>query len=119
MRGLRLEDDLRGRTHSDLDRFALGGVDVQVFSVFCGDKYTNEGGFSVANAQIDVLEETIARNSNRMQLVTGYAELQRVVEQKKLAAIIGVEEGHMIERKRVVKGKSGSERVDLGGWCRI
>src|SRR3546814_20914179 len=32
-----------------------------------------------------------------MQLVTGYAELQRVVEQKKLAAIIGVEGGHMIE----------------------
>src|SRR3546814_11130692 len=98
MRGLRLEDDLRGRTHSDLDRFALGGVDVQVFSVFCGDKYTNEGGFSVANAQIDVLEERIARNSNRMQLVTGYASLQRVVEQKMLAATIGVDGGPKMGR---------------------
>lgn len=96
MRGLKLEDDLRGKAHSDLGRFAAGGVDVQVFSVWCGDKYTSEGGFERANAEIDVLEKTIARNAARMELVTSYEELRRVVEQKKLAAIIGVEGGHMI-----------------------
>lgn len=97
MQGLKLEDDLRGKAHSDLERFARGGVDVQVFSVWCGDKYTSEGGFQRANAEIDVLEKTLARNRDRMELVTTYAGLQRAVEQGKLAALIGVEGGHMID----------------------
>lgn len=97
MRGLKLEDNLRGRAHSDLDRFEQGGVDAQVFSVWCGDDYTDGGGFKVANDQIDALEKTIARNATRMELVTNYAQLQRAVERDKLAALIGVEGGHMIE----------------------
>ena len=97
MQGLKLEDDLRGKAHSDLNRFARGGVDVQVFSVWCGDRYTHEGGFERANAQINVLERTISRNAARMELVTDYAELKRAVEQGELAAIIGVEGGHMID----------------------
>ena len=35
MEGLNIEDDLIGRTHSDLTRFKKGGVDVQVFSIWC------------------------------------------------------------------------------------
>lgn len=97
MQGLKLEDDLRGKTHTDLDRLARGGVDVQVFSVWCGDKYTIEGGYARANAEIDVLMETVGRNASRMELVTDYAELRRAVEQGKLAALIGVEGGHMID----------------------
>lgn len=97
MDGLRLEDDLRGKAHSDLDRFESGGVDVQVFSVWCGDEYTHEGGFRRANSEIDVLEETIRRNTARMELVRDYQELKNATDQGKLAAIIGVEGGHMID----------------------
>jgi hypothetical protein len=30
-----MDNDLRGKTHSDLARFKQGGVDVQLFSVWC------------------------------------------------------------------------------------
>lgn len=99
MRGRKLEDDLRGKAHTDLDRLQQGGVNVQVFSVWCGEKFTHEGGFREANRQIDVLEETIRRNSGRMALVTDASGLTRAVKQGKLAAVIGVEGGHMIEER--------------------
>ena len=35
MKGLNFEEDLRGKTHSDIDRFRKGGIDLQVFSIFC------------------------------------------------------------------------------------
>lgn len=99
MRGLHLEDDLRGRAHTDLARLREGGVDVQVFSVWCGAKYTREGGFARALAEIGVLEETVRRNASEMQLVTDAEMLGNALEQGKLAAIIGVEGGHMIEER--------------------
>ena len=34
-KGFVFDTDLRGKTHSDLARWKQGGLDVQVFSVFC------------------------------------------------------------------------------------
>lgn len=97
MNGLLLDTDLRGKTHSDLARFAEGGVDVQVFSVWSSEKYGKGKGFAYANRQIDSLYAIAARNSSRMMMVTTPKELKRAVKQKKLGAMIGVEGGHMIE----------------------
>lgn len=84
--------------HSDLDRWREGGVDVQFFSVFTGPKARNaEGVFKDAMEQIDSLEQIAARNPGRMVLAKSYRDVQRAVKQKKLAALIGVEGGHMIE----------------------
>jgi membrane dipeptidase len=35
-KGVRVDQDLTGKTHSDLDRWKKGGLDVQIFSVYCG-----------------------------------------------------------------------------------
>jgi membrane dipeptidase len=94
-KGYSFDNDLQGKAQSDLNRFKKGGVDVQIFSIWCDGKDTLP--FAIANRQIDTLYATIARNPNRMRIVTNPAELQKAVRDKKLAAMIGVEGGHMIE----------------------
>jgi len=97
MQGQLLDSDLRGKTHSDLARFQQGGVDVQVFSVWSSEKYGAGKGFAYANRQIDSLYAIVARNKDKMMLVTNPKELKQAVKQNKLGAMIGVEGGHMIE----------------------
>lgn len=99
MKGLSLEDDLRGKAHSDFTRFRLGGVDAQVFSVFCDGTYGPGKAFKEANAQIDALEAVARRNPDQMILVKSPGQLQMALRQQKLGALIGVEGGHMIEDK--------------------
>lgn len=97
MKGLSIEDNLRGKSHSDLARFRRGGVDAQVFSVFCDERFGKDTAFKYANIEIDSLEAIAARNPNKMILVKNPGQLQMAVRQQKLGALIGVEGGHMIE----------------------
>jgi membrane dipeptidase len=97
MRGLNIETDLSGKSHSDLARFKNGGVDVQIFSIFCDDRYGKGTAFKYANQEIDSLYAIANRNPDKMQLVTTPEELSQTVKQHKLAAMMGVEGGHMIE----------------------
>ena len=83
---------------SDLDRFKEGGVDVQFFSVWTGEKARNkEGFFKDANQEIDSLEFIILRNIDRMTPGYTFRDVKKGIRQKKLVALIGVEGGHMIE----------------------
>lgn len=92
-----MDDNLKGRTHSDLNRFKEGGVDVQIFSVWCdGNK---ENPFAWANREMDTLDAVVARNPDKIAIVRNTKELKRAVKQGKLAAMFGVEGGHMIEDK--------------------
>jgi len=97
MQGLNIATDLTGKTHSDLARFKKGGVDAQIFSVWCDETYGPGKAYHYANAEIDSLYAIIARNPNKIMLTRTPAELEQAVKQKKLAALIGVEGGHMIE----------------------
>lgn len=96
-KNVRFDDDLRGKTHSDLSRMRQGGVDVQVFSIFCGPEQKEPYAF--ANREIDSVYEWARRAPIRMTIVKTPGELERAVKAKKLAAMIGVEGGHMIEDK--------------------
>jgi membrane dipeptidase len=95
--GYDIGTDLTGKTHSDLARFKKGGVDVQVFSIFCDDSYGVGSAFHQANREIDSLYAIAARNPDKMEIVTDPAGLERAVKRHKLAAMLGVEGGHMIE----------------------
>ena len=77
----------------DLVRAKQGGLDVQVFSIWCDEK----GGFDMANRQIDSLYALIKRYPDKITLVNSAQQLENAVKQQKLAALIGVEGGHMIE----------------------
>lgn len=77
----------------DLVRAKEGGLDVQVFSVW--SDYT--GGFDLANREIDSLDALIKRHPNRIAKVRTAKELRMAVKDGKMAALFGVEGGHMIE----------------------
>jgi len=81
----------------DLVRAKEGGLDVQVFSIWCGEDYGKGTAFKFANREIDSLYALIKRNPDKMVLVRNAKELEKAVAQKKFAAMIGVEGGHMIE----------------------
>ncbi|MGN6435090.1 MAG: dipeptidase [Agriterribacter sp.] len=97
MEGLNIEKNLRGKTHSDIARFKKGGIDIQVFSVFCDDKFGKDTAYKFANIEIDSLYAIVSRNPAKMMMVTSPGELEKAVEEKRLGCMIGVEGGHMIE----------------------
>lgn len=97
LNGLDIGGNLNGKAHSDLDRFKKGGVDIQMFSVFCDEQYGAGTAFAFANREIDSLQAIILRNPGRMVTVNTPQELSRALKSKKLGCMIGVEGGHMIE----------------------
>src|ERR1043165_6137664 len=66
MRGLNIENDLTGKTHSDIARFKKGGVDVQVFSIFCDERFGKDTAFKFANIEMDSLYAIAQRNPASM-----------------------------------------------------
>lgn len=94
-KGISFDQDLTGKTNSDLARWKKGGLDVQLFSVYCDGDLKNP--FAFANREMDSLDAVVARNPDKIVKVAGYAELLKAVKQHKIAAMFGVEGGHMIE----------------------
>ena len=81
----------------DLVRAKEGGLDVQVFSIWCSGDYGHGSAYAYANREIDSLYALISRNPRRIQMVYNAHDLKNVVRHHKIAAMIGVEGGHMIE----------------------
>ena len=93
--GIVMDQDLKGKTHSDLIRWKKGGLDIQIFSVYCDGDAKNP--FAYANRAMDSLDAVALRNPDKIIKVSNYAEMLRAVQQHKIAAMFGVEGGHMIE----------------------
>jgi len=94
-KGFVFDNDLKGKTHSDLKRWKQGGLDVQFFSVWSDGNQVKPFEFAVR--QIDSLDAVIKRNPDKIVKVANSKELYKAVNQKKIAALMGVEGGHMIE----------------------
>ena len=94
-KGMVFDQDLTGKTNSDLARWKKGGLDVQLFSVYCDGDLKNP--FAYANREMDSLDAVVARNPDKIVKVANYVELIKAVKQHKIAAMFGVEGGHMIE----------------------
>lgn len=91
------DEHLKGKTHSDLQRMQKGGIDVQVFSVWCDGSYGKGEAFNRAIREIDTLYAVAARNPAKMKIVKNDNDLQDALQHHQLAALLGVEGGHMIE----------------------
>ncbi len=93
--GIVMDNDLRGKGHSDLARFKKSGLDLQIFSVYTDGSMQN--AYAYANREMDSLDAVIARNPGKIVKVFSHKEILSAVRQGKLAAMFGVEGGHMIE----------------------
>ncbi len=94
-KGVVFDQDLTGKTHSDLARWKKGGLDVQIFSVYCDGDMKNS--FAFANREMDSLDAVVSRNTAKIVKVATYDDVLKAVKQHKIAAMFGVEGGHMIE----------------------
>ena len=91
------DQDLKGITHSDMNRMKKGGVDIQIFSIFCDENYGMGTAFAFANREIDPLYAVVLRNPSKMMIVKTPEDLDAAVKAKKIGSMMGVEGGHMIE----------------------
>jgi membrane dipeptidase len=91
------DSDLSSMAHSDLKRMQEGGVSIQMFSIFCNERYGKGRAFKRALEQIDSLDAVVRRNPDKMMDVRDYKSLKKALKSGKLAAMKGVEGGHMIE----------------------
>lgn len=93
--GVSFDQPLRGKTHSDLQRMKEGGVDAQFFSIFCdGNK---DAPYAWANREIDTVLAWTYRNPGEMMQAFTASDIRKAAREKKLAVLLGVEGGHMIE----------------------
>ena len=98
-KGYDVGDRLAGKTHTDLGRLKQGGIDIQVFSVFCNQRYGAGTAFQYALREFDSLHNIAARYPESLLLAYTYNDLKAAIREKKIAAVAGVEGGHMIEDK--------------------
>lgn len=90
-----LLDDLKGKTHTDLKRLQQGGVDVQIFSIWCDGEEPQP--FARANREIDSVDAWINRSNGVMAKAFNSSDIAKAIKQKKIAIMTGVEGGHMME----------------------
>lgn len=96
-KGYDLGNNLRGITHTDLSRLKEGGVDIQIFSIFCNDRFGKGTAFNYALREMDTLLQVASRNPGKITIVNSDKQMKAAIRRGKIAAVPGVEGGHMIE----------------------
>ena len=80
----------------DIPRMKQGGLDAIFFSIWMPSKITGVEAVNRALVQIDCVREQVREHSNDLVLATTAAEIREARKQGKIAALMGVEGGHMI-----------------------
>src|SRR5277367_716945 len=80
----------------DIPRMREGGLRAIFFSVWIPSKITGPEAVRRALAQIDAIHEQVRKHSNDLVLVTTADGIRDAHKQGKIAALIGIEGGHMI-----------------------
>ncbi|HKM84305.1 MAG TPA: dipeptidase [Candidatus Acidoferrum sp.] len=80
----------------DIPRMRDGGLSALFFSIWIPSKITGSQAVKQALDQIDAVRETVRKHPNDLVLATTADEIRTAHAQNKIAALIGVEGGHMI-----------------------
>ncbi len=84
-------------SHMDFPRMREGGLDVQFWSIYTGKADQPGDAIRIALERIDAVHRLVQRYPGQTGLATTVAEIRELVAQGKLASLMGVEGGHMIE----------------------
>jgi membrane dipeptidase len=89
-----------GARHSDgsvdIPRMRAGGLSAIFFSIYISGTVTGPTAVQRALNQIGAVRETVARHPNDLVLCTTAEEIRRAKAANKIAVLMGVEGGHMI-----------------------
>jgi len=80
----------------DIPRMREGNLSAIFFSIWMPSKVTGAEAVDHALVQIDAVREQVRKHSNDLALATTAAEIREARKQGKIAALMGVEGGHMI-----------------------
>src|SRR5262245_16094536 len=80
----------------DIPRMREGGLDAIFFSIWMNGDVTGPPAVTRALDQIDAVREAVRTHPNDLVLATTAAEIRRAAAERKIAALMGVEGGHMI-----------------------
>jgi len=80
----------------DIPRMREGGLGAIFFSIWIPSKVTGPNAVNRALAQIDAVREQVRRHPKDLVLATTAGEIREARKNGKIAALMGVEGGHMI-----------------------
>ncbi|HJZ66104.1 MAG TPA: dipeptidase [Candidatus Acidoferrum sp.] len=80
----------------DVPRMREGGLDAIFFSIWMSGKVTGPEAVERATKQINAVRDSVKKHPKEMTLATTAAEVRAAKKQGKIAALMGVEGGHMI-----------------------
>ena len=80
----------------DIPRMREGGLDAIFFSIWMSSKITGPEAVSRALTQIEAVREQVRTHPKDLVLATTASEVRAAHKQGKIAALMGVEGGHMI-----------------------
>lgn len=83
--------------HVDIPRLREGGLDAPFFSIWVPSSVTGPVAVKRALQQIDAVREQVRKHPRDLALATTVAEIRAAHQQGKIAALMGVEGGHMID----------------------
>ena len=95
--GSGLGDDTMG-SQTTLRKLREGEVDAQFFSIFIPPAYAQYGFAKRANELIDRLEQEIVEHSDQVEKAVSVEQIHRISQRGKIAALMGIEGGHAIEK---------------------
>lgn len=88
----------RSRTGSiDIPRMREGGLDALFFSIWMPGDVTGPVAVERALHQIDKVREAVRLHPKDLLLATSVADIRRAAAEDKIAALMGMEGGHMID----------------------
>jgi membrane dipeptidase len=84
-------------TQSDLPRFKEGGLDVQVFAIWISMGRISKS-YSFVKSQIERLRNIESENSSELEFANTYDDIIRIINEKNICGLIGIEGGTVIEK---------------------
>lgn len=83
--------------HVDIPRMREGGLDAVFFSIWMPGTLSGPEVVKRSLQQIDAVREQVRRHSEDLALATTASEVREAVGEGKIAALLGMEGGHMID----------------------
>src|SRR5262245_5719456 len=81
----------------DIPRMRDGGLDALFFSIWVPSDVTGPPAVKRAFDQIDAVREAVRTHPNDLVLAATVADVRKAAADKKIAALMGMEGGHMID----------------------
>ncbi len=83
--------------HVDIPRMREGGLDAIFFSIYISANITGPEAVKRSLRLIDAVYEAVRKNPKDLLLATSAADVRRAKKEGKIAALMGMEGGHMID----------------------